>query len=430
MKINHPKSVNVFLIACTLISLAFKVGIMSVTLHPDLFFIYKGPNLFISNGIFDIYQYLAQQDSILIGSLPTYYPPFTLLFFSLSHLFIQGVIAGFPQWLDLLLQSNSHLMDFPLRQNFLTLFLMKAPYLVFDLGILVVLLRFAETVYQKKIIILLWFFNPIVLYGNYMFGQFDIIPAFICISAYFLFTRKQYASALFLLGLGVMTKKIPGFIMPFFLLAPNVSFSKRLALFAVGVIPIVVLLAPYLASSSGVLNSLIGGATSRKLGFLDMENLGRTIKTMIFFVIYTGLLLRISSRQDSSKLLFNYCAVVFLLMYSLFSISIHYFIWGLPFFILAVIRIEKIQPWHLIALMVLLLVYKIKRNVNALGLFIPLDYEYFSTLPDPKEILKRYLPWRNILKTIRFAFVILSGYMAYHIGKPIFFHSKRDRLTS
>ncbi len=95
-------------------------------------------------------------------------------------------------------------------------FFMRIPLLLADLVILMVLSRLLKG-NETKILLYYWL-SPVLIYINYMHGQFDVIPiSFLLVSLYAIFKRRLFISAL-ILGLGIATKTNLVMVIPFYLL--------------------------------------------------------------------------------------------------------------------------------------------------------------------------------------------------------------------
>ncbi len=209
----------VFLIA----SIVVKLFLSFATFHYDLqHFAMSGH--FVSQGhILDLYDYIATlpDEDPLRSTNPEYpfnYPPLIYLFRGAWSFVIEPIMG-------LNLVNNFIISPFSQMGNIQTnlyLLLLKLPYLIFDIGLGILMMRFFPNARDKFRIWMLWLFNPISLYATYMVGQFDIIPTFLVIlSLYFAVKNKMYLAA-FLLGIGAAFK-----IYPLFLIVPLLFIEER-----------------------------------------------------------------------------------------------------------------------------------------------------------------------------------------------------------
>ena len=93
--------------------------------------------------------------------------------------------------------------DFDPSSN-LGLFLLRLPLLVADLTICVLLLWWLRI--RPRLVVLIYWVSPILLYATYVHGQLDLVPtAFLCATLWLLFRRRvEWAAVVF--GLGLATK--------------------------------------------------------------------------------------------------------------------------------------------------------------------------------------------------------------------------------
>ncbi len=122
-----------------------------------------------------------------------------------------------------LCQSTAGLPDYFLfvsdPQIFRTLFLLKIPYLLFDLGTALVIFRLMSGKSGQKTAFCLWLFNPITLYAFYVFGRFESIPiCFLALTLLFLKEGRWTASAVSL-GLALNCREIIVLYLPLFALS-------------------------------------------------------------------------------------------------------------------------------------------------------------------------------------------------------------------
>src|SRR3989449_3687602 len=95
--------------------------------------------------------------------------------------------------------------------------LLKLPYLTFDLATAVLLLWLVREPLPAIRAFKIWLFNPVVLYVSYFFGQFDIIPVFFVILAYYFHQHGRKSAALFALAVAILFKDFAIALAPFFL---------------------------------------------------------------------------------------------------------------------------------------------------------------------------------------------------------------------
>ena len=162
------------------IGIIIRLAIAAITVHPDLWALNFSGYLLAFKGVPNIYDYLASLSpahewSKLYGPAVFSYPPLAyFLLGGLMFLLRPFINFSFLEWF-----TNHSLVDSLNNPAiFHHLFLLKLPYLFFDLGVAFLLLKFFGQAKQKKLALLLWLFNPLALYTSFMVSQFDIIPVF------------------------------------------------------------------------------------------------------------------------------------------------------------------------------------------------------------------------------------------------------------
>lgn len=109
---------------------------------------------------------------------------------------------------------------------FRTLFLLKIPYLLFDLATAVVLYLLFAGKKKQMVAVACWLFNPITLYSFYIFGRYESIAIFFIAMSIFMLQREKMIWAAIMLGMAVNSREIYIFLLPLFVLA-HVSLSRR-----------------------------------------------------------------------------------------------------------------------------------------------------------------------------------------------------------
>lgn len=178
------------------IGLLVKLVIIFLTLHGDL--------LFVWNGQFNL---SAEQRN----TEENYYPPLAYItFYILSPIYWLSTKVGF--WI------------------------LKLPYLVFDLAILKILFNLFPK--QKHFQIMkLWWLNPVIIYAAYAQGQLEIIPAFLVILSVYLIKNSGINSVIALAAAGAY-KTLPVFSLPPAILhfSRNWRQGLKLSLISLGIL--------------------------------------------------------------------------------------------------------------------------------------------------------------------------------------------------
>lgn len=295
-----------------LVGIFLRLFLAFSTFHPDLLAFHLGGKLVGEGNILNLYDYSSN-----VATLN--YPPLIYWFFGLfNFLSIWGI------WL------------------------LKLPYLFFDLFLGLLLFRLVEE--KKKVLTLgLWMFNPVSLYATYMMGQFDIIPAFFTVFSFYLVAKNRLKWAAFVLGFGVAFK-----LYPVFLLIPLVILGKtyweKFKLAVLALLPYALSILPYIQSPGFRQTALFANQSSKSLYASIPVSGGESIILFPASLILFYFLIRDKSFDRLSFW------KVYLIPLLLFFIFTHYhpqwLIWVSPFLILDLIieRFKNLLPILLISL--------------------------------------------------------------------------------
>jgi|SRR3989344_200963 len=400
-----------------IIAFLIRLALMPISAHSDLFFINIFPNLIISEKIFDITTHV--QENFKERNY-TYYSPITYYTFGFFQWIYQFASQSFSSWMTQLyaLEYNGfegQAADFiKAAKNphiYKDLFLAKTPYLIFDFASIAILFQFAKKKLIDKSIILLWLFNPIDLYGSYLMGQFDIIPTFFVLLAFY-FLRKNLTLGILLLGISAAYKNFA-----FLFLIPTAfiygeTWLKRLKLLIIGTIPYILFLIPTLISDfHQVFYQLIPKAYIHYRKPVEGWALySQTFKYLFLSISYASILVLSVALKIKDKWKLSVCISLsaILLVYALAPrISFHYLLWEIPLLILWAKKTKIITTIVLIQT-ASLASYKLLANHLQFGLFAPINPEYFSKLPTINHLIDQILPY-GILSGLGFFIFLITN---------------------
>lgn len=319
------------------------------TFHSDIQPFYFAGDVIARGNVANFYDYLGSlpADDPTLKIYPTYlfnYPP--LVYFFLGPV---SYLTSLPFSKELL---HSFIFNLPgllgnIELNFLLLTL-KLVYLPFDIAVGWLLYSIFQKPANKLLALGLWVFNPVNLYATYMMGQFDLIPTFLVILALYLAVRRsKLFAAAFFLGLGASFK-----IFPFLFLIPLVlvkdKWGDRLKLLAVGVLPYVLSIIPFLNSPGFRSTALVAGQTTKSLYAAIPISGGESIILFPLLVLFVYLVL-FFNRVGVEKLWSRFFIVILL-----FFVFTHYhpqwFVWLTPFLIIDLVK-SKFSHWPLAILL-------------------------------------------------------------------------------
>jgi|TARA_B100001964_G_scaffold190087_1_gene211988 hypothetical protein len=361
-----------------LISLLLRIIVMPFTMHGDLIFIYKSPHL-MSHGEWDVYGILAEKNSV-------YYPPFSLIFFATVQLIFRLFFPGFEQFthsLGLLgkkaLYGSEHL--------YLSLFLMKLPYLVFDCLIILTCWKMLSNNKSKLLFMVFWAINPVVIYGPYMFGQFDLIASFfVVLACYFSLKEGKGHFATLSLAAGCLFKIYPIAFLPLVLCISSKNFKDFVRLLIYGAFPVLFFYG-FFYSISG--EAVLGVFKTQSHNIEIIDSLGVVVLRFFQGIVYALVcchIFMIGRSKLDYPLLSQYFVIIYFAIYWGLSVSsTHRYLFLIPFLIYFVHnRPEWKKPFYF--LLAVIFLGGLRGRASFLGIFAPINPEFFLSFPSVKDI--------------------------------------------
>ncbi|MCR4305698.1 MAG: glycosyltransferase family 39 protein, partial [Candidatus Daviesbacteria bacterium] len=280
-----------------ILGILIRIFLSFATFHPDIQAISVAGKVVSEGNILNLYDFSSAENVFN-------YPPLIYWFFGLTSLFFG---------------SN--------------LWLLKLPYLIFDLLVALLLYRLVD---PKKALLAfgLWIFNPVNLYATYMMGQFDILPTFFSVLSIYLAFKGKLNLAAVALGVGIAFK-----LYPVFLVIPLILLGKglwtKIKLLILTALPYLVSILPYLSSKSFRSVALFANQSSKSLYAGIPVSGGESILLFpAFLLLFYLLILGLKIKIDLWRL--------FLIPLALFFIFTHFhpqwLIWITPFLVLVLAR--------------------------------------------------------------------------------------------
>ncbi len=362
-----------------LISLLLRLLVMPFTVHGDIYHVYNVPH-FLSHGEWNAYEIAAEK-------YLNYYPPFAMIFFAIVEFLFRLIFPGFEQFTHSLAFTEGNDL-YGSEHLFLSLFLMKLPYLFFDCLLILTCWKMLPNDKCKLNFTVLWAVNPIVIYSAYMFGQFDVIPSFfVVLSCYFSLQKGKEKFACFSIAAGTLFKLFPIiFLLPVLLISSR-SIKDFFRLSIYGILPVLFFYGIFYLVSGEALFKLfftISDANVAQFSFEINLLILRICQTVIYFLICFH---AFSHRKKLNyPLLIKYfLAVYFALFWEVNLASTHYFIWFIP---LIILYIQKHPEWKKPFYLLLLIIFLagLKSRTGSLGIFAPINPEFFMSMPALKDI--------------------------------------------
>jgi len=394
-----------------LTGLVVRLILMPFAAHSDLMHIYWGAHMIAYHqklvGFQVVLQYAHAGYLMLITPLisPVDSIWTHLANYPTSNPFV-GLVFSAQSWFDFI----SH------PQIFRTLFLLKLPYLFFDLGCALLLYCLGSDRTRSRVMFRFWWFNPILIFAVYVFGRHEVIALFFIILSLYWIKQGKENWGLFALGLAIAIRYYALLLLPFWVFSTRSQWKDRILGFLIG-------LAPWL-----VINFIswvsVGSIEGISLANLPHDNYLLSMKFLVAewdnvyifpFAYFLLVLHRLYNQEEGLKSLVQYSLIAMLLLFSTAysGQSPHYWTWFLPMLTIAMVENRHLLPLHA-AQIVCLVVYSFIGGRSTAGyLFAPLSPEFFWSLPSPVEILGRFASPEITISLIRTALSAISIWMAY-----------------
>lgn len=421
-----------------ILAFAIRLLLMPISAHSDLLFINMFPNLLLTDDIVDIASHMEEN----FGSRNyTYYSPIVYFTFAASQSIYSLVSNTFSFWMSQLYNLELHTFvgqaaDFIKATNnpqiYKDLFLTKTPYLMFDIASLFILLKLIKEKIFKKTVILLWLFNPVSLYSTYLIGQFDIIPVFFTFTGFY-FLKKNLPLGLLSLGIAASFKNYAFiFILPIAIIYGE-TWSGRLKLLGIGLAPYLIFFIPtIMVNFQQSIYQIIPKVYLHYRKPLEGWALySQIIKYIVLLASYILILILSWALKVKDRWRFS-IAISLSAMLLVFAIapriSFHYLMWAVPLLLLWFKNV-KFASYIIIAQAFGLASYKLLANHLQLGLFSPLNPNYFSQLPTINSEIEKYLPYSIISGLGFFFFIIINIFTLAIIINQLIFRSTVARTA-
>lgn len=306
-----------------LLAILLRVLIMPFYFHPDIK-TYHFQAAFLKKGIFNIYTHLVNNKETLPIKEEFVYFPLTFFFLGTYQILAAPLLGpNFNDWLSDASEQARESVG-----TFRYLFILKLPYLVIDLTVAFLIMKFFDDVNRKKKALILWLFNPFSIAIIYIFSNIDIIPVALSLLCLLFFRNKKIFLSGLTLGLAAGFKAYPLLFLPFLMLyTKDVKEALKMFITSVGILVLIIL--PFW--SSAFLNSaFISGLTTR-IAFPTLA-IGFGESLMIALISLSSLFV-MGLTEAGKKLEFIqlYILQVLLLLFSGIHFHIQWLLWIMPF---------------------------------------------------------------------------------------------------
>ena len=416
--LSGQSKISTKIIVLSLFAIAIRLILMPISTHSDLLFINIFPNLFYSHRIVEIFSYLEEN---FPQTRLSYYTPFTYYLFALFQLPYHLISNSFSTWMTDLYQfyinraqiayTKDYLQQVTNAFLFRDLFLAKIPYLIFEAGSLFILFKFIRLKYLKPTSIIAWLFAPIIIYSTYMHGQYDIIPSFFVLLAFFLLRKNPY-TALIAFGIAAAFKNYSMLFILIVSLVYGKTIGEKIKMMLVGCAPYAISLIPVLITDPKLsiyslfpkayfqINEPLSGwpLISR---YLHLIVLGISL----FFTFSIAAIVKTKDKWQT-VLSLSLVAITFVLTFAPLVVF-QYLVWVFPLTLLW-IRKAKTAYLFITAQTLLAASFMLLANHVQLGLFAPLNPAYFSSLATFNQLIGKVIPYQIVSFTGFFAFTIIN----------------------
>ena len=372
--------------------------------HPDIK-TYNYQASFLKKGVFNIYTYLVDNKKAL--PLKDDFVYFPLTYFALGG--YQAIISpllgsGFDSWLANA-GSNSVVAD---PGIFKYLAALKFPYLVLDIAIAFLLMRFFENKEDKKKVFTFWLFNPFTIILLYAYSNVDIFPMILTVLAFLMIKKQKLFPASILLGLASGFKLYPLLFIPFLFLAGG-NLKEKFILAATPLVTFGLIILPFI-SGAFFKSALVSGLTT---GIFTSNSTTLGLSLLFFYAVLVD-----KGDQDRKKInLFNYWVALFLIIFSFSLFHIQWLLWVAPFLILIAVK-KPNYSWLIFLLGILSFAIPILYMDRYMTVSLFRVYStWYDLAPTPYTIIQKVYDPYNLLAVLHSVLAAGSLAMVYKVFK-------------
>jgi len=312
---------------------------------------------------------------------------------------------------------------------FLKLFLLKIPYLLFDLGVLFTLPLFFNKVQSKRFAFLFWLFNPVVLVVSFVFGTVDIIAVFFLVIAFYqLYKNRIFLGILFLL-VSTLAKFEALLVIPFVIIfifkkkSFKISNIKQKFFFIFCIIFFTVLLGLFFSYIKWIFK---GDVISKwPYGYFFATQIGEIRLIYLFFLIYAIVLLAYWYFSDNSfKNLWKFSLLGLLSFFALCFFHPQWFLIVIPFMCFAIIDNRQLFKVFVLQLIFYFAIFLWWGNQLTFHLPAPINPDFFFSLPEIWDIISTFFKAEVLINLLWTVFVAVTLFLMYLIIKSLNLNKK------
>jgi hypothetical protein len=391
-----------------LTALLVNILLLPFFFHPDLKVIFCNTQ-YLSSGIFNIYEFLANNAKIHNVCSDFVYPPLFYYFVGMIYPLINFINGnGFSSWL--MMGNTAVNVD----QIFRYLFIIKLPFVIFEFFTAFLIISFLNDEKQKRYALIFWFFNPANIYIIALMGQLDVVPAFLTILSVYLAIKKQkFVLGALVLGISAALKSYSLFFLPFYGIIIGKNWRQKFVLMFIGLLPYVISIAPFLKYESFRSSVLLSGLSQRMFMFSWPLGFGENIQVVLLGIGL--LLLKVLTTKIEKDDLLIYFGSVALIFLAGSHFHPQWFIWSLPFLSILIAKNLRLFPAFVLLIIGWLGVVLMYDDLFlTFGLMSPLDPSVFS-LPPFRELVKGFMDPNQIQSMFHTLFTASSIWIIYSL---------------
>ncbi|MFA7676098.1 MAG: hypothetical protein WCY28_01680 [Candidatus Shapirobacteria bacterium] len=400
-----------------LVGVIIRVFLMFSTYHPDLagqglssyFWGFKN----VTN-VYEHLQSLPPTDPLVknFGVNDIFiYPPLT--YFTLGTFQKIFAFTGLGHFLETIMSGVN---IYKITGLSFYLFIIKLPYLFFDLAIAYFLYKYFDTPRQKYLAFIFWIFNPITLYATFCMGVFDIIPVFFTVLAAYFLKKQKLSLSVLAIGFGIAFKMYPVFLLPFIIFKSD-KWLQRIKLSIIAFLPLIVTNLPFIFSSA--YRYMVFSSKNSKMLYMQWMLSGAE-GLFPFLLILVFIYLLSQNKSLRPKFYISYFFVFFLLLFSVTHFHPQWFVWISPFLIIEIINYKFKESWAYLALMLIyIFIIFTFENSLSVGLFAPIN-PTLASFVGTQTILTKTTDINQLKSYFRSIFAGISAYLAFtHLKKSV-----------
>lgn len=386
------KEMDKKLILILLLAVLIRLLVMPFYFHPDIK-TYNYQSSFFKKGVWDIYSYLEKNKDKLPIKEEFVYFPLTYFFLGSYQIMAAPFLGtGFDKWL-----SDASIGASEYVGVFRYLFILKFPYLVFDIIIAFLLMGLFSERKGKERVFTFWLFNPFSIILIYIFSNVDIIPVVFTLLSVLLLRKKRNILAALCLGVGAGFKAYPLIFLPIIFLYAKSIKEKIFVLFgSIGIFLLII--TPFSNSTAFKQSTLYSGLTTRILIPVIDIGFGETLFIALIPLSLIVFTFWIKNNLKTEQVSSYYFAVLALL-FAFIHYHIQWLLWIMPFAVLIIMKSENIKK-SLVMMAILAFIIPLLYNDKSMSMALlrPLSL-WYELIPTPFDIVRKiYDP--NTLQSI------------------------------